>query len=376
MTRVDHDHHAAQTAQDARSADERAADAHTGQVHASHVSMQRTQLRATIQHRKAQIAAFYRSKRFATSHHAPTSPAGQKLVRQLGQRPRPTSSAKERGKNVAERERHELHQPAAPDKEHGPKHEEKHDGKQEGKHEEKHQQKQDQGQGKHEQKHQQEQEQGQGKHEQKQKQEQEQGQGQQGQGQSQQQQPQQRDSQNRERNGKPAAAVLKGAKAAPPAPPGGMQAIAAQRGDSPDLPRALAAAYTKAILQLSSKLEFGPLLAPLLALSSTSPAVLKRSPARLQAQRNGAFAQRRAAGEKPTATAATTEMIGHSLDLTLARQRFGILYQDHEQSLSAVKQRLLDAAASLPAPAAQGAPANSRKSHEVRIAPAAPATKP
>lgn len=321
-------HHAEQAAHEAQTGAE-----HAGQASHTHTVMQRTKmLRAKLQHNK-QAAAFFRNKRFATSNHKPPSPSAQKLLRQFGQRPAPKGrggkDGQGRGKDGQGRREDDPHDKREHEQGQGHGHDHPHDQKDGQQH-------------------------GQGN-----------GNEQNGQGSGQPQQHAPRDGQKRRE--KPAKFAIKKVKAAlKTAPSNRLQQVAEQHRESPDQPRALAAAYTKAVLHFTSQIELGPLLAPLLVLGSASRMVLKREPARLHAQRNGALVRLGAAAGK---TAAAAGLIGQSLDLTLARQRFGIEYSDDDQSLAMVKQRLLDALAGMPAMTAKSTPVASEKAQEVRTAP-------
>lgn len=324
--------YAQQAAEDARAGAEHSAGAHAQQTHAAQVHMQRMKSSAKLRQEKAQ-AGFYRDKRFAMSHHKPPSATAQKVLRELGQRPRPAPVAKERGKD-------EVREEARGGEEKQKQHE-RHEGheRQEGREEGDAQQN-----GQHNEQHS---------------------------GQSEQQAP--RNGQDRERREKPSKFAVKARKATPaPALPNALQAIAEQHRDSPELRQALAAAYTRAVVQLTSKMELGPLLAPLLVLDMASPGVLARKPARLNAQRNGVLAYR---GAAPGAAAAVG-VLEQSLDLTFARQTFGIEYSDADQSLAMVKQRLLDATADAPAATAKRGAVASGNSREVRVGPVAPGGNP
>jgi hypothetical protein len=111
---------------------------------------------------------------------------------------------------------------------------------------------------------------------------------------------------------------------------------------SPAMPQALLADYTRTVVQLTSrsKMELGPLLAPLLILSATGPMVGKRQLARLATQRNAVLAQQAALPGKGTGSG---DLLGHTLDLTQARRVASVEYGDAEQSLAMVRQHLLDA---------------------------------
>ncbi|WP_316375679.1 hypothetical protein [Burkholderia anthina] len=179
-----------------------------------------------------------------------------------------------------------------------------------------------------------------------------------------------------------------------------MQLLAAQKLGAPDLPAELAAACAKEVLRLAAQIELGPLLAVPMLLAMRSPMALRRNAARLHAHRDAALMQGAAT---PGKAAAVAGLLGVALDNTLARQRAGIEYTYDDQSIAAVKQRILDTQAALPA---RGAPAGaavtggatggaigdqtgaarqgaakpaagaSDKTFEVRMAPAATAAKP
>ncbi|MCA8031890.1 hypothetical protein LGM46_02765 [Burkholderia arboris] len=166
------------------------------------------------------------------------------------------------------------------------------------------------------------------------------------------------------------------------------------------MPAELAAACAKEVLRLAAQIELGPLLAVPMLLAMRSPMALRRNAARLHAHRDAALMQGAAT---PGKAAAVAGLLGVSLDNTLARQRAGIEYTYDDQSIAAVKQRILDTQAALPA---RGAPAGaavtggatsgaigdqtgaarqgaakpaagaSDKTFEVRMAPAATAAKP
>ncbi|MET3624748.1 helicase [Burkholderia ambifaria] len=353
--------------------------------------------RARMQHNKMLAAAFYRGKRFAEGMHKPPPPSAQKLMRQLGQRPRPAGSAKAQGKEASARER--------PDGQHvlEPRHEHEHEHPHERERE-------------HEQGRQQ-------KHGQQQKRDQQHGDGQQqhrnghghdrgsnphGEEQGQPQQNAPRDGQPR-RDGRQSGegrdkprkfAIGKAgrAKAAARSQPlaATMQLLARQRLGAPDLPAELAAACAKEVLRLAAQIELGPLLAVPMLLAMRSPMALRRNAARLHAHRHAALMQ---SAVTPGKAAAVAGLLGVSLDNTLARQSAGIEYSYDDQSIAAVKQRILDTQTALPAGAAQAGAAvaggaiggqagaarqgaakptvgASDKTFEVRMAPAAPTAKP
>lgn len=302
--------------------------AHVQQGQVSHTAMQRSKLHAKIQHNKAQSAAFFRNKRYATSLNKALSPANQKLARQLGQRPRPGAERKvrerdherERREDGARDQQHERREPER-DQEHerGQQHGQS-DGRNQG--------------------------------------------GERG-GNGQQQGQREQHQHGGARDGrKPRETALKvmslrTRKARAVAAPSGLQKTAETERESPHLPDTVAAAYTDTVVGLASKLELGHLIAPLLVLDMTGPMVPKRQTGRLQALRNGALAQRALGAENPAAGA---QLLGHTLDLTLARQRFRIAFGEDQQSLAAARQRLIDAsgargAQERPAPAGAAQPA-------------------
>ncbi|MDN7697018.1 helicase [Burkholderia sp. AU44665] len=357
--------------------------------------------RARMQHNKMLAAAFYRGKRFAEGLHKPPPPSAQKLMRQLGQRPRPAGSAKAQGKEASAHER--------PDDQHAlePRHEHEHPHERERKHEQGQQQKHGQ-----QQKRERDQQHGDGQQQHRNGHGHDRGSNQQGEEHGQPQQSGPRDGQPR-RDGRQSGegrdkprkfAIGKAgrAKAAARSQPlaATMQLLAAQKLGAPDLPAELAAACAKEVLRLAAQIELGPLLAVPMLLAMRSPMALRRNAARLHAHRDAALMQGAAT---PGKAAAVAGLLGVSLDNTLARQRAGIEYTYDDQSIAAVKQRILDTQAALPA---RGAPAGaavtggatsgaigdqtgaarqgaakaaagaSDKTFEVRMAPAATAAKP
>ncbi|MBP0609314.1 MULTISPECIES: helicase [Burkholderia] len=392
--RNNHGRHAADLAQQAQAGTE-----HTGQMTQARgftgVKVQHTKMqRARLQHNKMLAAAFYRGKRFAEGMHKPPPPSAQKLMRQLGQRPRPGGSAKAQGKEASAHER--------PDDPHAlePRHEHEHPHERERKHEQGQQQKrerdQQHGEG-------QQHRNGHGH---------DRGSNQQGEEQGQPQQRSPRDGQPR-RDGRQSGegrdtprkfAIGKAgrAKAAARSQPlaATMQLLATQKLGAPDLPAELAAACAKEVLRLAAQVELGPLLAVPMLLAMRSPMALRRNAARLHAHRHAALMQSAAT---PGKAAAVAGLLGVSLDNTLARQRAGIEYSYDDQSIAAVKQCILDTQAALPAGkapagaavtggatggaiggqtgaarqgAAKATAGASDKTFEVRMAPAAPTAKP
>ncbi|NHL70329.1 helicase [Burkholderia ambifaria] len=395
--RNNHGHHAADLAQQAQAGAE-----HMGQLTQARgftgVKVQHTKMqRARMQHNKMLAAAFYRGKRFAEGMHKPPPPSAQKLMRQLGQRPRPAGSAKAQGKEASAHERPDGQHALEPRHEH----EHPHEREREHEHEQGRQQKRerDQQHGDGQQQHRN----GHGHDRGSNPQGEEHGQGQ---GQPQQNAP--RDGQPRrdgrqsgEGRDKPrkfaigkAGRVKAAARSQPLAAT--MQLLARQRLGAPDLPAELAAACTKEVLRLAAQIELGPLLAVPMLLAMRSPMALRRNAARLHAHRHAALMQSAAT---PGKAAAVAGLLGVSLDNTLARQSAGIEYSYDDQSIAAVKQRILDTQAALPAGGAQAGAAvtggaiggqagaarqgaakptagASDKTFEVRMAPAAPTAKP
>ncbi|MDF3099606.1 helicase [Burkholderia semiarida] len=399
--RNNHGHHAADLAQQAQAGAE-----HMGQMTQARgftgVKVQHTKMqRARMQHNKMLAAAFYRGKRFAEGLHKPPPPSAQKLMRQLGQRPRPAGSAKAQGKEASAHER--------PDDQHAlePRHEHEHPHERERKHEQGQQQKHGQ-----QQKRERDQQHGDGQQQHRNGHGHDRGSNPQGEEHGQPQQSGPRDGQPR-RDGRQSGegrdkprkfAIGKAgrAKAAARSQPlaATMQLLATQKLGAPDLPAELAAACAKEVLRLAAQIELGPLLAVPMLLAMRSPMALRRNAARLHAHRDAALMQGAAA---PGKAAAVAGLLGVSLDNTLARQRAGIEYTYDDQSIAAVKQRILDTQAALPA---RGAPAGaavtggatggaiggqtgaarqgaakaaagaSDKTFEVRMAPAATAAKP
>ena len=405
--RNNHGHHAADLVQQTQAGAE-----HMGQLTQARgftgVKVQHTKMqRARMQHNKMLAAAFYRGKRFAEGMHKPPPPSAQKLMRQLGQRPRPAGSAKAQGKEASAHERPDGQHALEPRHEH--EHEHPHERERE--HEQGRQQKHGQ-----QQKRERDQQHGDGQQQHRNGHGHDRGSNphgeEQGQGQGQPQQSAPRDGQPR-RDGRQSGegrdkprkfAIGKAgrAKAAARSQPlaATMQLLARQRLGAPDLPAELAAACAKEVLRLAAQIELGPLLAVPMLLAMRSPMALRRNAARLHAHRHAALMQSAATPGKATAVAG---LLGVSLDNTLARQSAGIEYSYDDQSIAAVKQRILDTQAALPA---RGAPAGgavtggatggaiggqtgaarqgaakptagaSDKKFEVRMAPAAPEAKP
>jgi len=397
--RNNHGHHAADLAQQAQAGAE-----HVGQMTQARgftgVKVQHTKMqRARMQHNKMLAAAFYRGKRFAEGMHKPPPPSAQKLMRQLGQRPRPAGSAKTQGKEASAHER--------PDDPHAlePRHEHEHEHPHE--RERKHEQGQQQKHGQ-QQKRERDQQHGDGQQQHRNGHGHDRGSNQHGEEQGQPQQGAPRDGQPR-RDGRQSGegrdkprkfAIGKAgrAKAAARSQPlaATMQLLATHKLGAPDLPAELAAACAKEVLRLAAQIELGPLLAVPMLLAMRSPMALRRNAARLHAHRHAALMQSVAT---PGKAAAVAGLLGVSLDNTLARQSAGIEYSYDDQSIAAVKQRILDTQAALPAggvPAgaavtggATGGPTGaarqgtakptagaSDKTFEVRMAPAAPPAKP
>ncbi len=389
--RNNHGHHAADLAQQSQAGAE-----HMGQLTQARgftgVKVQHTKMqRARMQHNKMLAAAFYRGKRFAEGMHKPPPPSAQKLMRQLGQRPRPAGSAKAQGKEASAHER--------PDGQHAlePRHEREHEQGRQQKHGQQQKRERDQQHGEGQQQHRN----GHGHDRGSNRQGDEQGQRQPQQNAPRDGQPRRDGRQSGEGRDKPrkfAIGKASRAKAAARSQPLAttMQLLARQRLGAPDLPAELAAACAKEVLRLAAQTELGPLLAVPMLLAMRSPMALRRNAARLHAHRHAALMQSAAT---PGKAAAVAGLLGVSLDNTLARQSAGIEYSYDDQSIAAVKQRILDTQAALPA---RGAPAGgavtggaiggqtgaarqgaakptagaSDKTFEVRMAPAAPAAKP
>jgi len=393
--RNNHGHHAADLAQQAQAGAE-----HMGQLTQARgftgVKVQHTKMqRARMQHNKMLAAAFYRGKRFAEGMHKPPPPSAQKLMRQLGQRPRPAGSAKAQGKEASARERPDGQHVLEPRHEH--EHEHPHERERE--HEQGRQQKRerDQQHGDGQQQHCN----GHGHDRGSNRQGEEQGQGQPQQSAPRDGQPRRDGRQSGEGRDKPrkfAIGKAGRAKAAARSQPlaATMQLLARQRLGAPDLPAELAAACAKEVLRLAAQIELGPLLAVPMLLAMRSPMALRRNAARLHAHRHAALMQSAAT---PGKAAAVAGLLGVSLDNTLARQSAGIEYSYDDQSIAAVKQRILDTQVALPAGGAQAGAAvtggaidgqtgaarqgaakltagASDKTFEVRMAPAPPTAKP
>lgn len=393
--RNNHGHHAADLAQQAQAGAE-----HMGQLTQARgftgVKVQHTKMqRARMQHNKMLAAAFYRGKRFAEGMHKPPPPSAQKLMRQLGQRPRPAGSAKAQGKEASARERPDGQHALEPRHEH--EHEHPHERERE--HEQGRQQKRerDQQHGDGQQQHRN----GHGHDRGSNPQGEEHGQGQPQQNAPRDGQPRRDGRQSGEGRDKPrkfAIGKAGRAKAAARSQPlaATMQLLARQRLGAPDLPAELAAACAKEVLRLAAQIELGPLLAVPMLLAMRSPMALRRNAARLHAHRHAALMQSAAT---PGKAAAVAGLLGVSLDNTLARQSAGIEYSYDDQSIAAVKQRILDTQAALPAGTAQAGAAvaggaiggqtgaarqgaakptagASDKTFEVRMAPAPPTAKP
>jgi hypothetical protein len=325
-------------------------------------SLQRSKLQARLLQNKApQTSVLFRNKRFATSLQQHSSPSGQKLVRQFGQRPTPAASAKRRDQMPAANDRNDRTQENEPPRE-------REEATQEHEQREKQQQNQRQDQDpmldqEDEHKHERDAEHGTGDES--------------GQFQQDQEHSQDQDSQNgqqrHEQREKPRTFALSVTKIKPKAVlSNSIQFVAEQHRGSLQLPGILSEAYAKGVLEFTSQFKHGPLLAVPLLLSMTSRMVLKRTPARLRAHHNGIRAH---APAEPGKSAATAGLIGLSLDLTLARQRFGIEYSDDDQSLAAIKQRLINALGGTPVSAATSTTIASDRKPELRMGPVASRAK-
>ncbi|MBY4831438.1 helicase [Burkholderia dolosa] len=347
-----HGHHAADLAQQAQAGAE-----HMGQMTQARgfagLKVQHTKMqRARMQHNKMLAAAFYRGKRFAEGMHKPPPPSAQKLMRQLGQRPRPAGSAKAQGKEASAHERPDGQHALEPghEHEHPHEHERKHEQGQQQKHGQQQKRERDQQHGDAQQQHRN----GHGHDRGSNQQRDEQGQ----QSAPRDGQPRRDGRQSGEGRDKPrkfAIGKAGRAKAAARSQPlaATMQLLATQKLGAPDLPAELAAACAKEVLRLAAQIELGPLLAVPMLLAMRSPMALRRNAARLHAHRHAALMQSAAT---PGKAAAVAGLLGVSLDNTLARQSAGIEYSYDDQSIAAVKQRILDTQAALPA---GGAPAGA-----------------
>lgn len=348
-------HHAEQAAQEANSEDN-----HASMTHEQRVVRQRTIFGRKMRAKKMaaqKMAAFFQGRKFATSENKGPQSQGAKLRQQLGRAPKPRQSGKERGKEaLADDPRDDASRLPEERQEHH-EHEHKREGEE---------RKRDQEQGREQE---QDRDRGQG-----QNQGDERGQSQQDSQQqnSQQQGSRQQDGQSgRDGREKPRKFAVKTEKAGKlkRALSQEMRTIGEQLRDSPTLAHALITASAKEVLQFTSQLELGPLLAVPAMLAKTSPAVMKRSPARLQAHYNGTLAHAPAA---PGKAAATLGLIGHSLDFTLARQRHGVQYTADEQSVGRAIQLVRDAQAELRADPSKSPDHASGKAQKVRVAPLAP----
>jgi hypothetical protein len=344
--------HVDQQEHDAQSGHAHAQQTHVHQGQVSHLVMQRKLRANKIRHNKALMAAFYRNKRFAEAHGKDPTAAGQKLLRQLGTRPRPgrlvarlaCRAGRERPEDAAHEpgQGHENDPHQDREQKHGRDHEHEHEQDQDGQQREGQQCQQ------------------QGRHGQQQGQSQGQSQGQaQQQSEQQQQRSPGEQHERRGRGDKPARFALKkagGVARKTAVAPMRLQALAERQGASPTRAQTLADGYARELIGLGRELQGDDrhaqrqslhLMLPLALLSACSRMAMKRQPAQLQAQINNALAQ-------PGNGTVGARLLGHTLDLTLARQRFRIDYDDNEQSLSMVRQRLMDATAATAAPAAAG----------------------
>jgi len=330
--------------------------------------------RARMLHNKM-AAAFWKGKSFMGANRLP-SPSAQKFAR-LGQRPRPESSGKAHAKDADFREQpddgsqlnryeHEHRRDDDPQKQHQHPHPREREHERERDRDQQQQQpKQDQERGRDQQ-----------RQEQEPRRERDDGQPQQQQqqGQPDGRQPR-RDGGKRERSTRIHAAKL--GKMRPvrlQALASPMQLLAKEKIGSPDLPSRLAADGTRAALDLLSQIPHdGPLLLVPYLLQMMSPLsmVRRRQPARLQSYHNASLAYAPAVSPKPAVTA---KLHALSLDTALARRDAGVDYNDDEQSLAMIRQRILDVGGGAQ-PAADGTPAASDTTLQVRMPPAAPEAK-
>jgi hypothetical protein len=331
-------HHAEQATQEAHTEAGAA-----GMKHEQRVITQRTIFGRKMRAKKMaaqKMAAFFQGKKFATSENKGAQSPGARLRQQLRRAPKPGQSGKEHGKEALADDRRD--DPSRLAEEHPEHHEHEHERERD---ERKHEQEQGQNQGDNSGQSQQNSQQ---------------------QGARQQQEQAQRDGRD-----KPRKFAMKIAKAGKVkrALSQEMRTIGAQLRDSPTLAHALITASAKEVLHFTSQLELGPLLTVPLLLAKTSPAVMKRSAARLNAHYNGTLAH---AASAPGKTAATLGLLGHALDFTLARQQHGVQYTADDQSVSRAIQLVRDAHVAQLADASGGSADASGKARKVRVAPSAP----
>ncbi|MGH8778304.1 hypothetical protein [Paraburkholderia sp.] len=166
--------------------------------------------------------------------------------------------------------------------------------------------------------------------------------------------------------------------------PENFQALGTKLKDAtPDeMGRVLLQTFAKVTLRLVSQIENGCALAPLLMLSATSPAALRRSASRMQAHISSATFNQNSRASQPNApqnaqakASATVGILNHSADLTRTRQQFDVDYDVDQQSILSVRDFLMAAKAAMPTlVTSHGAQTGSENPPEVRVAPTAPGT--
>lgn len=164
--------------------------------------------------------------------------------------------------------------------------------------------------------------------------------------------------------------------------PENFQALGTKLKDAPpaEIGRVLLQTFAKVVLRQVSQIENGFALAPLLLLSATSPAGLRRSASRMQAHiASATFNQNSRAGlpnaapNAPAKASATVGILNHSADLSKTRQQFDVSYDVDQQSIMSVRDFLVAAKAAMPTlVASHGTPTGSENPPEVRVAPTAP----
>lgn len=300
--------------------------AHTQQGLVSRTMMQRAKLRVRLQHNKAMAAAFWHNRRFAVGQHKPLSPANAKLLRALVQRPRP-GAPKPHAKDIAREEplfeRKPEHEPDKErDKERDRDHEREREKDRDDRRDDKHDEKRD----------------GHSR-------DRRDGHSHSGGQQDQQQNSQHGQQQRREhastitvRGGARARVALRGVqRARRAAPPESLQSLATANSSAASRAQPLAAAFARELVYFVGQTPGAALLVPLAMLGATGPMVMRRNRARLLALH--------ACVSSRNTQSANARWIGHTLDLTLARQRFGVQFGMEEQTLAMTRQHLIDAMA-------------------------------
>ncbi|MEQ5842568.1 hypothetical protein N0A02_24260 [Paraburkholderia acidicola] len=157
------------------------------------------------------------------------------------------------------------------------------------------------------------------------------------------------------------------------------QVLGAKLKDAPpaERNRVLLQTFAKVGLRLFAQLDHGFALAPLAVLIATSPAAMRRSPGRMQAQIAAAtfnFNSRAVNGPPATKTSASVGLLSHTYDMSRTRQIFGVEYPMEEQNMLSIRQIMIDAKATMPTlVASHGVPTGSDNPPELRVAPAPPA---